>query len=88
MIDCYMSLNLPLCHRPCARGRTARYLLDRKALSPDDIECHARLKGACPRMRLATGEHEYTHYGFRPLIAARAIDIVQPDVNWWTGSTN
>ncbi|MBL4645974.1 MAG: L-rhamnonate dehydratase, partial [Rhizobiales bacterium] len=34
-----------------------------------------------------TGEHEYTRYGFRKLIEARAIDILQPDVMWLGGMT-
>ena len=29
---------------------------------------------------VATGEHEYTKYGFKDLIAAGGVDIVQPDV--------
>ncbi len=29
---------------------------------------------------LATGEVEFTRYGFRDLLAAKAVDIVQPDV--------
>ncbi len=28
---------------------------------------------------IAAGENEYTHYGFRELIAKRAVDILQPD---------
>ncbi len=85
MID-YMSLNLPYAIDLARAVEPLGIYWIEKALSPDDIECHARLKGACPHMRLATGEHEYTHYGFRPLIEARVIDIVQPDVNWRTGS--
>ena len=34
-----------------------------------------------------TGEHEYTRYGFRRLIADRAVDILQPDVTWCGGIT-
>ena len=29
---------------------------------------------------IAAGENEYTHYGFRDMIARRAVDIIQPDV--------
>jgi L-rhamnonate dehydratase len=34
-----------------------------------------------------TGEHEYTRYGFRKLIADRAVDILQPDITWLGGLT-
>ena len=29
---------------------------------------------------IAAGENEYTHYGFKEMIARRAVDIIQPDV--------
>ena len=32
-------------------------------------------------MLCTTGEHEYTRYGFRRLIADRAVDILQPSPN-------
>ena len=34
-----------------------------------------------------TGEHEYTRYGFRKLIADRAVDVLQPDITWCGGIT-
>jgi len=33
----------------------------------------------------ATGEHEYTRFGFRELIDRKAADILQPDINWVGG---
>ena len=36
-------------------------------------------------MKWTTGEHEYTRFGFRPLIEERLIDILQPDVMWVGG---
>ena len=38
-------------------------------------------------MLLTTGEHEYMRYGFRELIARKAVDILQPDINWVGGIT-
>ena len=32
-------------------------------------------------MLCTTGEHEYTRYGFRRLLADRAVDILQPNPN-------
>ncbi len=31
-------------------------------------------------IRIAAGENEYTHYGFREMIEKRSVDILQPDV--------
>ena len=87
MVDCYMALDLryaiDLVHATEAIGL---HWIE-EPLSPDDVDGHVRLKAACPRMRFTTGEHEYTRYGFRPLIESRAVDILQPDVMWVGGLT-
>jgi D-arabinonate dehydratase len=31
-------------------------------------------------VRIAAGENEYTHYGFKQMITQRAVDILQPDI--------
>jgi L-rhamnonate dehydratase len=87
MIDCYMSLNVPYAIDLARAVEPLGIYWIEEALSPDDIEGHARLKSACPHMRFTTGEHEYTRYGFRPLIEARSVDIIQPDVMWVGGLT-
>ena len=56
-------------------------------MPPDDYDGHARIKAACPWQRLTTGEHEYTRYGFRELIARANVDILQPDLTWVGGIT-
>ena len=45
----------------------------------DDIEGLARVSDAIA-IPVATGEHEYTKFGFRRLIAGGGADIVQPDI--------
>src|ERR1700689_3885426 len=47
---------------------------------PDDIHGYAELK-AYGRVPIAGGEHEFTLYGFRELIEARAVDYIQFDTN-------
>jgi L-rhamnonate dehydratase len=37
-------------------------------------------------MLLATGEHEYTRYGFKQLMEC-GLDVLQPDVTWMGGLT-
>ena len=52
----------------------------------DDIQGLAEIRRAID-IPLATGEHEYTKYGFKELIANGGADIVQPDVGRGGGVT-
>lgn len=52
----------------------------------DDIPGLARFKQGTD-IPLATGEHEYTRYGFRDLVLANAADIIQADVGRVGGYT-
>ena len=45
---------------------------------PEDIEGHRAVKAAV-RIPIASGECEFTRFGFRELLTRRAVDIVQPD---------
>jgi L-rhamnonate dehydratase len=59
-----------------------------ECLPPDDFDGYAELKRALTGICLVTtGEHEYTRYGFRELIARKCADILQPDINWVGGLT-
>jgi len=55
-------------------------------VSPDDLEGSLELK-ASTAIPIASGENEFTHYGFRDLIARRAVDIIQADPNVAGGLT-
>ena len=52
----------------------------------DDIEGLAAIAAAID-IPVATGEHEYSKYGFRELIARGGADIVQPDIGRVGGVT-
>ncbi len=45
---------------------------------PEDIAGHLDVKSAL-KIPIASGECEFTRYGFRDLLAKRVFDIVQPD---------
>jgi D-galactarolactone cycloisomerase len=45
---------------------------------PEDIAGYCEVKRALP-MLIAGGECEYTYFGFRRLLGARAVDVVQPE---------
>lgn len=55
-------------------------------LLPDDLDGYARIRSAV-RTPIATGEHEFTRWGFKELILKGAADILQPDVNRVGGIT-
>tara|TARA_B100000949_G_scaffold15701_1_gene12208 strand:- start:643 stop:1749 length:1107 start_codon:yes stop_codon:yes gene_type:complete len=55
-------------------------------LIPDDIDGMAEISKATS-IPIATGEHEYTKYGFRDLISRGGADIVQPDIGRVGGVT-
>lgn len=53
---------------------------------PDDIEGSLEVK-ASTFIPIASGENEFTHYGFRDLISRKAVDIIQADPNIAGGLT-
>ena len=55
-------------------------------LHAEEYEGLAEVKRATV-VPIATGENEYTRYGFRDLIACKGVDILQPDANVLGGVT-
>jgi len=53
---------------------------------PDDIEGSAKVAAALD-VPIASGELEYTRYGFKELIERKAVDIIQPDATVCGGVT-
>jgi D-galactarolactone cycloisomerase len=49
--------------------------------APEDIDSFVKLRGLRLGVRIATGENEFGHQGFRELIRAGAIDIAQVDAS-------
>ena len=86
-LDCYMALTVPYAI-DLARALEP-YRLDwiEECLPPDDYDGYAALRAEIKSTRIATGEHEYTRYGFRELISRRCADVLQPDINWCGGLT-
>lgn len=72
--------------------RMARHFEERRVgwfeepVLADDIDGLAAISRATT-IPIATGEHEYTKYGFKDLIARGGVDIVQPDVGRVGGVT-
>ncbi len=86
MADAYMGWTLDYAKRmlPLLEPFNLRWL--EEAVIPDDIHGYAALKAA-GRVPIAGGEHEFTLYGFRELLEARAVDYIQFDTNRVGGIT-
>lgn len=88
MADAYMSWDVAYAIR-CIRaiedaGLRLRWV--EEPLVPDDIAGLARVRSSVATP-IAAGEHEATRYGFRDLVQAGAVDVLQPDVNRLGGIT-
>jgi L-alanine-DL-glutamate epimerase-like enolase superfamily enzyme len=80
MADAYMGWTLDYARRmiPLLAPYQLRWL--EEPVIPDDIAGYAALK-AMNQIPIAGGEHEFTLYGFRELLDARAVDYIQFDTN-------
>jgi L-rhamnonate dehydratase len=80
MADAYMGWTLDYAKRmlPLLERFHLRWL--EEPVIPDDIHGYAELKSQ-GRIPIAGGEHEFTLYGFRELLEARAVDYIQFDTN-------
>ncbi|HEY6467111.1 MAG TPA: L-rhamnonate dehydratase [Candidatus Acidoferrales bacterium] len=86
MADAYMGWNLDYARRivPLLEPYNLRWL--EEPVIPDDIGGYAALK-ALGKVPIAGGEHEFTLYGFRELLDAKAVDYIQFDTNRAGGIT-
>lgn len=86
MADAYMGWNLDYAKRmlPLLEPFHLRWL--EEPVIPDDIYGYAELK-SYGRIPIAGGEHEFTIYGFREMLEARALDYIQFDTNRVGGLT-
>ncbi|MEM0488228.1 MAG: L-rhamnonate dehydratase [Candidatus Bathyarchaeia archaeon] len=88
MYDCWMSLDLAYAYRLVNALRPHGLKWIEECFYPDDYWSYAALRRAIsPSVLVASGEHEYTRYGFRMLLEKECVDIVQPDLTWCGGLT-
>lgn len=86
MADAYMGWTLDYARRmiPLLEPYRLRWL--EEPVIPDDIHGYAELN-ALGRIPIAGGEHEFTLFGFRELLEARAVSYIQFDTNRVGGIT-
>ena len=59
------------------------YWLEEVAM-PDRIDTYAEIRARIG-IPLSGAEHEYTRWGFKRFIDAKALDVLQPDIYWAGG---
>ena len=87
MLDCWMAFTERYTLELAEQFEPFRVYWMEECLPPDDYAGFGRLNAQIKSTRMATGEHEYTRYGFRLLLEYKAADIWQPDMNWCGGLT-
>ena len=87
MFDCYMALTVPYTIELAKALEPHDVYWLEECLPPDDYDGCAELKAAVSSCLFTGGEHEYTRYGHRELIARKCFDILQPDLTWVGGMT-
>jgi L-rhamnonate dehydratase len=86
MADAYMGWTLDYAKRmlPLLEPFQLRWL--EEPVIPDDIHGYTELR-SYGKIPIAGGEHEFTLYGFRELLEAKALDYIQFDTNRVGGIT-
>lgn len=85
MIDVLCRWDVPYTLEMDRRLAPSRLSFIEEPLQPDDMAGYAELCARVRNTRIASGEHEYTRYGFENLIARKASHILQPDITWSGG---
>ncbi len=87
MLDCWMAFTEDYTYMLAEAVEPYRVYWMEECLPPDDYAGFGRLNEHITSTRIATGEHEYTRYGFQLLKDYSAAKIWQPDMNWCGGLT-
>ena len=88
MLDCWMSWTEKYAIDMADMLAPYRIYWMEECLQPHDYAGFGRLREAVKHStRIATGEHEYTRYGYRYLLEHNAADIWQADIHWGGGLT-
>ncbi len=78
-LDIYMAWNVDYTLRMYDRIEKHRIAWLEEPVLPDDYDGYAEIRKRV-NTRVTGGEHEYTLAGFRRLLEAGCVDIVQPDI--------
>jgi L-rhamnonate dehydratase len=85
--DAYMGWDFGYALEMANRLREFRLSWIEEPLMPEQVDRYAELRERAGWQRWSCGEHSYTKWDFAELIAKRATDILQPDLNRAGGLT-
>jgi L-rhamnonate dehydratase len=84
MVDCFMGGDATYVIRLLERIAEFRPRWLEEPVPPDRIQDFVAIKRST-NVPIATGEHEYTRWGFLQLLQAGAVDVIQSDPDWCGG---
>jgi L-rhamnonate dehydratase len=87
MFDCLARFDVPYTLELAERLAPYHVRWIEEPIDPDDT---AGYEALCAQVRgtlIASGEHEYTRFGFADLIRHKAVQVLQPDISWSGGFT-
>jgi L-rhamnonate dehydratase len=84
MIDAWMSWNVPYTLDMAQRLKPNDPRWIEEPVLPDKIAQYAEIRAASV-VQISGGEHEYTRFGIKQLLDARAVDLMQADTYWAGG---
>ena len=85
MFDAWSSWNVPYTLRMIELSREYRPYWFEEPVLADLIPQYAELREEARGVFISGGEHEYTRWGVKALLDARAVDVLQADVTWAGG---
>jgi L-rhamnonate dehydratase len=85
MLDCLCRWNVPFTLHAAERLAPYKIRWIEEPLSPDDLDGYAELCRKVKNVQIASGEHEFTRYGFDTLLRRKAVQVLQPDISWSGG---
>jgi L-rhamnonate dehydratase len=85
MIDCLCRWNVEYTLEFAKKAADLNLYFIEEPLLPDDYTGYQRLCREITGTRIASGEHEFTRFGFQQLLEKQASHIVQPDQTWCGG---
>jgi L-alanine-DL-glutamate epimerase-like enolase superfamily enzyme len=84
MLDAWMSWDIPYTVQMSELLLEYSPLWIEEPVMPDKIDSYAQIRERS-LIAIAGGEHEYTRWGIKQLLDARAVDFLQPDIYWAGG---
>jgi L-alanine-DL-glutamate epimerase-like enolase superfamily enzyme len=84
MLDCWSSWDVPYTLQMARRLEEYHPRWLEEPVLADKIDQYAEIRRHSP-IPISGGEHEYTRWGLKALMDARACDVLQPDIYWAGG---